>query len=613
MIHRTPGLALLRSAAARAWAVARQLRRFVLFTAPAPALARALSVRRFVLFSALVLAVAPAPALARSIAIRGFDVEVIVRRDGTIRVTEHITVHFEGEWNGLYRTIPVAYDWNGFNYSLRLDFDGAVDQRGNRLEVDSEREGGRRKFRIWVPGARDATHTITLAYTVKNGLRFFEDHDELYWNVTGTEWDVPVGTVRATVILPPEVTNVRAAAYTGMQGSTQQDATWEQTANSVTFRTGSPLEFREGLTVVVGWDPGIVHRPTQAERAAAFAAANGILLVPLVAFFLMHGWWRKHGRDPEALSIVPQYEPPDELTPGEVGMLVDNRADLRDVTATLVDLAVRGFIVIEEKEESKLFGLLKNDEFVFRSVREPSTWAGLLPHEYALLSALFDGGTSDSIELSDLENSFYKDLPGIRDHLSDSLVERGFCTRRPDKVVGPYIALGLLAGVGVGFAGSAFLASRGESPLPAIVAGGLTAVVMVGFGLIMPARTVRGARTREHALGFEEFLRRVDKDRFERVIKTPEMFERFLPFAMAFGVEKNWARAFDDIYREPPQWYHGRPGTRFVAYDFTSNLSRMAGRTGTAMASSPRSSSGGSGFSGGSSGGGFGGGGGGGF
>jgi uncharacterized membrane protein len=137
---------------------------------------------------------------------------------------------------------------------------------------------------------------------------------------------------------------------------------------------------------------------------------------------------------------------------------------------------------------------------------------------------------------------------------------------------------------------------------------------MLIFGLIMPARTILGARTLEKVLGFEEFLRRVDGERFERVIKTPEMFEKYLPFAMAFKVEKKWARAFQDICREPPSWYVGGTGYQgsFDLGGFSSRLSTLSERTASTMTSSPRSSSG-SGFSGGSSGGGGGGGGGGGF
>ncbi len=158
------------------------------------------------------------------------------------------------------------------------------------------------------------------------------------------------------------------------------------------------------------------------------------------------------------------------------------------------------------------------------------------------------------------------------------------------------------------------LAARfGLTPLPFIVAALASGLIVVVFSRIMPARTVAGARTLERLLGFEEFLARVEKDRFERVVKTPEMFERYLPFAMAFGVERKWAKAFQSIYREPPRWYVGSNSSAFDLGRLSSSLADLSSRAQSAMTSSPRSSSSGSGFSGGSSGGGSGGGGGGGW
>jgi uncharacterized membrane protein len=151
-------------------------------------------------------------------------------------------------------------------------------------------------------------------------------------------------------------------------------------------------------------------------------------------------------------------------------------------------------------------------------------------------------------------------------------------------------------------------------PVSAIVAGAASAIIIAAFGWHMPARTLQGTREYEKILGFQEFLSRVEGDRLERVVTTPEMFEKFLPFAMALGVEASWAKAFEGIARQPPEWYTGAAGLHtFRASTFTSDLGRMSASAASVMASAPRSS-GGSGFGGGgSSGGGFGGGGGGGF
>lgn len=195
----------------------------------------------------------------RSLEIQHFNVTVEVRENGDIRVMESIQVRFNGSWNGLYRTIPVEYRTpQGFSYRLFLDLESVTDESGQELETDVSREGFYRKVKIWVPGAQDVTRTITLRYSVPNALKFFEEHDELYWNVTGTEWDVPIRNASALVEFPPGVTGLRATAFTGAYGSSAQNARIDELEQGFYFETTRGLNFREGLTVVVGWDPGVV-------------------------------------------------------------------------------------------------------------------------------------------------------------------------------------------------------------------------------------------------------------------------------------------------------------------------------------------------------------------
>lgn len=583
---------------------------------------------RACVFTLLTMALA-SPAMAqRSLAIQEFDADIRVNVDGTINVVETIRPRFTGSWNGIYRLIPVEYRTpQGFNYTLLLDSVTATDEQGQSLRFKSSRDRHYRKFQIWVPGAADATRTVVLRYRVRNGLKFFEEHDELYWNVTGDEWEVPIEAAKALVHLPPSAAGLRATAFTGGYGSQETAAQVDLEPAAVAIRSLRPLNFKEGLTVVVGWAPGVVARPGAAEKTADFLRSNGMLVVPLLVLGLMWRLWYTRGRDPRLRPIATAYEPPTGLSPGEVGTLVDNSADMRDVTATLVDLAVRGFVLIEERSESHLFGLVSGKDYVFRLRKPRGEWSALKPHEQWLLDALFKhgtpaaggdapavgGGLLETVTLSQLEHHFYKDLPELKNRLYAQLVERGYYVRRPDRVKGAYIAGGVLLGTVVIVAGAFMSSGLGVQPVAAIIAGVLSALTVIGFGLVMPARTEQGARALEGVLGFEEFLRRVEGDRFDRVIKTPEMFEKLLPFAMALAVEKTWARAFEGICTQPPTWYQGATAGAFYPHVFVGSLNDLSARTATAMASAPRSS-GGSGFSGGGfSGGGFGGGGGGGF
>ena len=297
------------------------------------------------------------------------------------------------------------------------------------------------------------------------------------------------------------------------------------------------------------------------------------------------------------------------MTPAEAGTLLDNSVDMRDITATFVDLAVRGNLRIEERQNPKLFGLFGGGtEYTFRRLKKPGD---LLSHESKVFTGIFPSH-DDEADLDDLKDEFYKQLPPIRDAVYDRLKERGLYRSRPDKVkqswIGAGIGLAVLVGVGGSLLSNAFLLT----PVAFIIAGILVAIIMTIFAQIMPARTEAGTRALEQVLGFEEFLRRVETDNLKRVIiGHPELFDKYLPYAMAFGVEQQFARAFEGIYTEPPRWYVGPSVMNFNVGHFSSSMSHLSTVAATTMSSSPRSSSG-SGFGGGGGSGGGGGGGGGG-
>jgi uncharacterized membrane protein YgcG len=552
----------------------------------------------------------------KQLVIDDFHAEVTVLKDSSVDVTETIQAHFYGTgWHGLYRTIPVEYSGpGGFNYTLFLSIKKITDSNGRSLKYDTSRERHYRKLKIYVPDPDNSVKTVIIEYTVSDALRFFDDHDEFYWNVTGDEWTVPIRSASSRVVLPEGTTNIRANTFTGAYRSRASNASTEITANGAETHTTEPLAIREGLTVAIAFDKGFVSAPTTATKISQFLSSNWPLFLPILTFFAMFYIWWTRGRDPRLRSIAAQYEPPDQLTPGEAGTLVDESADMRDITASIVDLAVRGYIVIEEHTTERLMGLMKDKDYNFNVNKDRSEWSKLKPHEQELLNGLF-GTVLTTVSMHTLENQFYKYLPNIKNRIFESLVTHGYYKRRPDTVRSSYIGGGFVVGLIMVWGGSYLAGLLGEQPIAFIIAGILSGLVICAFGWFMPAHTEQGTRALEGVLGFEDFLVHVESDRFNRMIKTPEMFEKFLPFAMALGVEKNWSKAFQDILKTPPNWYRGGSGfgPNFYAMSFVSDLNTMSSRASSVMTSAPRSS-GGSGFGGGGgSGGGFGGGGGGGF
>jgi uncharacterized membrane protein len=557
------------------------------------------------------------PAAARQIVIKNFDEQVVVHRDSSIDVTERIEAQFIGtDWHGIYRTIPIQYrNPEGFNYTLFVENVSARDNDENPLKLEQSHEGGYLKLKIYVPDADNSTHTVILRYLVLDALRFFSDHDELYWNVTGEEWDAPIQSASARIELPEGAAGVRAVAYSGVFGARSQDANVTISDNVIAISTTRPLGYHQGLTTVVGFDKGLVHEPSASEQIGLFLQSNWpLLLFPVVAFLVMFWLWWTRGRDPERDAVTVQYDPPDKLTPAECGALVDDDVAMRDITATLVDLAVKGYLTIEQKDRSGLLGLSHHRDYAFHMKKQPAEWQNASRHEQEMLSALFDGGTNPDVGLSDLQNHFYTHLPAIRDRVFDALVGDGYYLHRPDTVRQGYIGGGLVIGFLLVFGGNWWAKQSGMSSLTWTLAGIICGATICAFGWFMPARTVTGARTLAKVLGFEDFLGRVESDRIQRLENAPETFEKFLPYAMALSVEKKWVQAFSGISMQPPQWYQGPVyAGGFQPFFLVNDLNIMASQAGSVMASSPRSS-GGSGFGGGGgAGGGFGGGGGGGF
>src|SRR5467141_1228440 len=553
---------------------------------------------------------APSLSAQRSYSIEGFDAQIRVNRDASIDVTETITARFVGSYNGLYRTVPIKYrNAQGLNWTLGVSLQSARDDAGRNLRTETSREGANIKFKVWIPGAMNATRTLVLRYHATNGLRFFDEHDELYWNVTGDQWEVPIRAATAEITLPPGATGLRAIAFNGMYGSTARDARVTIDGNVVRIVMPHALDYHEGLTAVVGWDKGLVTAPTAADRALDTASSNWPLLIPIPVFLFAFWRWRRNGRDPRRRPIAVQYEPPANVSPAECGTLLDNDADMRDITATLVDLAVRGYMRIEEQQNPKLFGLFGGGtSYTFHRLKPAE---GLTPHERVVFDGIF-GLHGDQVQLDELKDEFYKQLSPIRDAIFTQLTGSGFYQRRPDKVKQVWIGCGIGAAILIGVGGAFVAASFLLTPVSFIIAAVVSGIILLIFAQIMPARTDAGSRALEHVLGFEEFLRRVESDNLKRVIiGHPELFDKYLPYAMAFGVEQQFARAFAGIYTEAPRWHVGPSVMNFNVGHFSSSMSHLSSVAGTTMSSSPRSSSG-SGFGGGGGSGGGGGGGGGG-
>ncbi|MFA6098394.1 MAG: DUF2207 domain-containing protein [Patescibacteria group bacterium] len=540
-----------------------------------------------------------------------FETNIEINKDSSFKVTETINYDFgDGSSHGIYRKIPYSYSRNSAKYNIRMKVLSVTDENGNAWEYTTSRLGGELSIKIgnsnvYVTGK----HQFNIIYEVQRAINYFSDHDELYWNVTGDKWEVPISSVVAQIFVPGSVnqSDFKMTCYTGAFGSAAQNCQNSVTGDNIDFNAVD-LGAYENLSVVLGWPKGITNKPTSSQQVGWFLADNWPVFIPLFFLIIMFYLWYTRGRDPKGKgTIVPQYEPVDKITAGELGTVVDERVDLKDISATIIQLAVKGYLKIREVEEKKLFKNSKNYDLIKLKEADDK----LLKFEKLVFNGIFD--SKKSINISDLKNKFYVHLKDIKQSMYDLVVTDGYFPSDPESVRRIYLGISALI-LPIGF--FIFIGFSNSLAGFSMIAIGMIAMI---FSRAMPRRTKKGAEAHEHILGFKWFLSVTETERLKfhnAPDKSPKQFEEFLPYAMALGVENEWAKQFAGIYLTPPDWYEGRVGTAFGAWYLASSLGSFSTNMNQAMVASPRGTStagfGGSGFGGGGfSGGGFGGGGGG--
>ncbi|MBO3095870.1 DUF2207 domain-containing protein [Cellulomonas dongxiuzhuiae] len=629
-----------------------------------PAVARAvrrLAVLGLVLLLALgAILLAPPVALASSgradlstgREITRYDVTADAAADGTVDVVIDFDFDFgDDPGHGPYLTFPtrVSYDDETDRFFEFSDV-RVTSPTGAPAQLHREDETSAVILRIGDEDVDDVSgvQTYRVEMTVDgwiNPANAQHSGDELYWNVIGPGWEVPLSDLSVTVTGPAAVEGV--ACFTGPQGSTTpcDDAT--TAGDSATF-TQSVVPVGDQLTTVTGWpggtfpgvqpilrdkpDPVLPLRPTTVGGgvAAAVLLLGGGLAVRRV---------RRTGRDQAYLGLTPglrpadgqgtasgprdrrapvavQFQPPEGARPGEIGTLVDEKADAVDVTATIIDLAVRGWLRIEEvpREDPRK----KPKDWTL--VRLRAGTEGLLPFEAGLLGDLFEKG--DEVRLSDLRQTFASSLAKVQGMLYDHVTDVGWFRANPKSVRTAWIVVGVLLLLAGGIGAAVAMAVQ---VVPGLALVGI-ALLLVGVLVLVlsgaaPARTPAGTAVLAQALGFRRYLATAEADQI-RFEEGQDVFSRYLPYAIVFGLADRWSRVFAELAAQgvpvaAPTWYVGAysPGTvGFWGAGFVGALDRFESITTAAISAPTPGTSGGSGLGGGGfSGGGVGGGGGGGW
>lgn len=585
--------------------------------------------------------------------IKSLNSDVKINKDGTISIIETIDYDFgNNQKHGIFRDIPfIKVNEDGKRYKLKIAIEKVTDSNGSFYNYSTSYVGDNLELKIGdanklVTGVK----TYVLKYNVSGAITYFTDHDELYWNLSGNDWDVPINSYTANIFLPDGINenDIKYVCYEGPRGSNSQSCSISYSGGLITVSSSRLLSPGEGLTAAVAFPKNIVaFLEPQVEKTSMFLIFFWLLLGILgLLWYLIYPikiiieYIRENALIKNNLKIVsawfepPQYTDGTVFSPAETGFIVDNKIDHRELTGTIIDLAQRGYLKIKEgkdkhfsfvRQKSTNSPELRNFESqVMKAIfKESSFIAGLdedtaslldtslskledindeikIPHMLDINKHLENSISDQTQEVKDSDlkksKSLFSRVVKFNNYVESEIVDRGMYEKKPSEISTRYSSLAFM-----GFlSGNLFL---------------LISALL--FGKKSVKRTLIGIEKYSEAKSLLNFLKSQD-EQLNFQAKNQMFFEKLLPYAAAFGVEKIWAKRFADLDMVKPDWYEGSSFTNAV---FISSLTRNIGGTivsaTSSSMSSNRSSSGfssgfsGGGFSGGSSGGGGGGGGGG--
>jgi uncharacterized membrane protein YgcG len=598
-----------------------------------------------------------------------FSSNIKVNQDASILVTEDITVYANGQTikHGIYRDFPTTYkDNSGNNYVVGFEVkEVKVNDIPEAYTISSLSNGKRVKIGKANVLLNSGVYKYSITYQATRELGFFSDHDELYWNVTGNGWNYTIEKVSAVVILPDNINqqDIKTEAYTGVMGSKEKAYNTSITQNVGSFFTNRILSPYEGLTIVISWPKGFVTAPTESQlrdywlqdNKIIFLGPIGLLIVLLYYLFV----WNRFGRDPKKQTIIAQYEPPKDLSPSEIRYLLNRRFDDKCMVADIIDLAVMGYIKIDKKISH--YNLILTNKDYDTSILKDS-------HK-KLLESLFE--KKDVVDVGAYNSVIVFTKANFLKLITDNYKKNYFTYNTKYFVVGIILSILIMLfsaavdgiefvaiigfmsiwlsiwSFGVSFmiygvfnlwiSGHKFMSIVNLIFSIPFVMGELFALYMVysssstGFVItlvlliilnicfyfLLKQYTETGLRLVEEIKGFKLFLSVTEKERMNfhnPPERTPELFEKYLPYALALGVENKWAEQFVNVFLDKdmmdshPLWY----SSSIYSSSFISGFSSGFSSSISSSTTSPGHSSGFSGGGGGGSSGGGGGGGGGG-
>ncbi len=536
--------------------------------------------------------------------------DIQVNKDSSLLITEKIVADCGNlpYKHGIYRILPTQIktkEGDVFKYPIHLISITDFNNKPYKYTTTNSRLDHTLTWKIGDPNITvTGENNYQIIYRIENAIRFQNDKfDELYWNLLGTFWQMDIDEFTANINFPSEITqkNTQMYYYTGTYGSQSQDLAkyqWINT-NTLQFVSTQTIPSGNGVTLSMAFPKNIFtpYKPGFFETYGLYFA----FLLPIFLLFLSYRVWSKYGRDPKINpTIVPEFEIPNKLAPMELGTVSTNGAFKNNfISAAIINLAVKDIIRIEKINKKGVFSKEGH-----KLIRTKKSLDNLTSSEKLLLEKILDN--KDSIEMSSLKNKFYKDIPAVSEAVTEPLKADNLIQNKGRWLLGCFLTLGLIIFF-ISFSSFAFGWQVGLSLF-------LSGLIVMIYGVFMPKRPLEGAQLNKKIEGFRLYMTTAEKYR-QRFNEKENIFEKFLPYAIVFGITTLWINKMKQIYGEEyfqsyhPVWFYGASLASFNANSFNSSISDLSSSMASTLASSPSSSSG---FGGGGGGGGFSGGGGGG-
>jgi uncharacterized membrane protein len=541
--------------------------------------------------------------------IKDFQSDIVVNLDSSLTITETIIADcgkLPGK-HGIFRVLSTrAKIDDGSVIKTPIELLSIKDQDGKAVKYSTTEKNGTITWKIG-----DANKTVqgenvySISYRVKNAIRAQADFDELYWNLNGNFWEIETDHFIANIIFPSGInkTNVNLEYFSGQLGDKNDSLSKHEWVNNQTLRFESTRTMfpGEGITLSAALPKGVLA-PYQASFLDSFPSAWQWVFLPLLVFVICFLIWKRYGDDPNLhKTVIAEYEAPEGMGPLEMGLLKNHGyMDNNFITAAIVKMACDGVLTIKEVEKKIL--LFNNKDYELAKTANVEALARLSSGERVIYDGLFEG--ANTVSLSEMKKSFYKTKPKVEKEAKNWLLERGYMEKSGFKAQ----ATMFIVGIGVLFV--VFAVFNEALSWPMMVAFGVSAAITILFAVFMSKKTMKGAEAEWRIKGFRLFIDKAEKYRAQFYEKE-NMFEKILPYAIAFGLTKKWISKMRDIYGEQkfsaiaPAWFISSSGS-FDADSFTSSLNSVSSAISSSVSSS--SGQGGGGFSGGGGGGGGGGG-----